>query len=194
MVRPTLERIYIENVGFYGQETVDRHLKRYRWAMKYLDRGDTVLDACCGSGYGSMMMARRCLSVLGIDKSAEAIGYAAKNYRRKNLSFKTSDLSGTLRFSDEAEFDAVTWIEAIEHFTVDQARVLLHAFKKKLYHNGRLLITTPDKIMSSKKNRYHVHEYTMTELCDLVSSEFDVLEGDRVGKFIYLVAENAGDN
>ena len=58
---------------------VAEHFQRYN-AVLDIVKGKKVLDAACGSGYGTALMASTAESVTGIDISAEAIGYAKKRY------------------------------------------------------------------------------------------------------------------
>ena len=58
------------------------HLSRYRFAKSYC-AGKRVLDAACGTGYGSAVLAEAADEVHGIDKCGEAVAYAGKNLRRR---------------------------------------------------------------------------------------------------------------
>ncbi|HET9189593.1 MAG TPA: SAM-dependent methyltransferase, partial [Rudaea sp.] len=51
------------------------HWARYAFALE-LARGKRVLDAACGEGYGSAMLAGAAASVLGVDIAADAIAHA----------------------------------------------------------------------------------------------------------------------
>ena len=55
------------------------HMHRYT-AVAPLLKGKVVLDAACGTGYGSNMLAREAERVCGIDISQEAIAYANENF------------------------------------------------------------------------------------------------------------------
>ena len=67
-----------------GQVDVDlwnEHIARYAFAAR-LCRNRRVLDAGCGTGYGSAELALNAQLVTGIDVSAEALAYAAENFNR----------------------------------------------------------------------------------------------------------------
>src|SRR5580704_8665617 len=73
-----------------GQVDVDllnEHLARYTFAAR-LARGKRVLDAGCGTGYGTAELAQAADHVIGIDCAAEAIEFARANYRLPNLAFE----------------------------------------------------------------------------------------------------------
>ena len=63
------------------------HEQRYQFfADRYADLD--VLDAACGIGYGSAIIARAgAKSVTGIDIAPEAVSYAQEHYARSNTEF-----------------------------------------------------------------------------------------------------------
>lgn len=78
------------------------HLARYFWAKKRVK--GKVLDASCGSGYGTEI-----LNAHGIDCSRESIEYAKKNYKG---AFSLCDLSNDF---PKGNFDTIVSFETIEH-------------------------------------------------------------------------------
>src|SRR5579864_4749519 len=62
----------------------NEHLARYAFAAR-LAHGKRVLDAGCGTGYGSAELAHTALAVTGADIAAEAIAFAREHYRLPNL-------------------------------------------------------------------------------------------------------------
>ena len=58
------------------------HYQRYLCAQK-LVKGKIVLDAACGEGYGSNILAKYAQKVIGIDINHEAVGRARKTYAKK---------------------------------------------------------------------------------------------------------------
>lgn len=191
MTKPELtkERIYIEFPDYYGQDMINRHIERYEWAISKLNKDDDVMELCCGSGYGSHIIAQNCKSVIATDKSVNAIDYAKKHYKKENLQFKISDLEKEYLLMDPT---AVVWIEGIEHFAEYVTTYILKNLKKILLSNGKLIISTPDKNQSDGKNEYHVKEYTSFELKDLIRKYFKIEEIHIENKFIYLVAKQNG--
>lgn len=185
----TEERIYIEHPEYYGQDMIDRHIARYEWAVSKLNKDDSVLELCCGSGYGSHILAQNCNSVIAIDKSEEAISYAKKHYKKENLQFKVLDLTKEYLLINS---NAVVWIEGIEHFAEHITIDILKNLKKTISIDGKLIISTLDKDQSDGKNEYHVKEYTCFELKDLIRKYFKIEEIYIENKFIYLVARQNG--
>src|SRR4051794_34048029 len=66
--------------GFFGSRVENEHLARYRWAA-LAAKERRVLDAACGTGYGTRMLrsAGACL-VLGIDSHRPALTFARARY------------------------------------------------------------------------------------------------------------------
>src|SRR4051812_29152909 len=64
-----------------------QHLERYRWAGGFVP-GQRVLDAACGTGYGTARMAEAgAARVDGFDRCLEAVAFAARNYARPEVNF-----------------------------------------------------------------------------------------------------------
>lgn len=87
-----------------------RHIARYLWAADNV-MGQTVIDCACGTGYGSFILAQNhpTKRILGIDISAEAVGYAEGRYKAQNLSFQVGDIH------DLPNADTIVSLETIEH-------------------------------------------------------------------------------
>src|SRR4051812_26356760 len=96
------------------------HMARYRLVEPRVGRL-RVLDAACGSGYGSAFLARRADYVLGMDISNEAVSDARDRYRAPNLEFATGNVE-CLPLEDQS-FDVITSFETLEHVD-DPARAI----------------------------------------------------------------------
>gem|GEM_PF-3180672 len=88
------------------------HRRRYEYAASLLNSGDTVLDAACGMGYGSAIMAKACQSVLGLDYNREALITADAEYGGKRVTFERMDLEKAVSLPRR---DVVVSFETIEH-------------------------------------------------------------------------------
>jgi 2-polyprenyl-3-methyl-5-hydroxy-6-metoxy-1,4-benzoquinol methylase len=116
------------------------HIARYRFAAERA-RGH-VLDAGCGSGYGSLLLAAsdQVAEVLGVDRSASAIEHARRYYRASRVRFEKIDLlAGAL--SSRGPFDTIVCLEVLEH--LPEPERLLGALDGRLRPGGRLLLSTP---------------------------------------------------
>lgn len=143
--------------GFAYDEA--RHLSAYLYAAK-LATGHDVLDAGCGEGFGTEMLAETARRVLGIDYSEEAIAAARSAYRVPNLEFRQLDVYDLPKLDDR--FDLITNFQVIEHLP-DPPR-FLEAIRAGLKPDGTLMLTTPNRLTSVSENPYHLREYVADEL------------------------------
>lgn len=155
------------------------HQARYDFSVPFVV-GRRVLDAACGSGYGSAKLAARgASSVVGVDISERALGHARATYHHPNLRYLQADVT-KLPFED-ASVDVVTSFETIEH--VDIAEGALAELTRVLIPNGILVVSTPNRIVTSPgkgrheppDNSFHRVEYTEAEFDALLSSKYRVL-------------------
>jgi ubiquinone/menaquinone biosynthesis C-methylase UbiE len=143
------------------------HRCRYWWAASAAADND-VLDAACGTGYGSVILAEAGAgSVTGIDVSAEAVS-AAKERLGDRGSIVQGDV-GQLPFEDDS-FDLVVCLETIEH--VADGPAVIAEFRRVLRPEGVLLVSSPNPGVYPSGNEHHVHEYAPEELASLVGASF----------------------
>jgi 2-polyprenyl-3-methyl-5-hydroxy-6-metoxy-1,4-benzoquinol methylase len=153
------------------------HYASYHFCRNFVE-GKRVLDLGCGAGYGTNYLATRAASVVGVDISADAIGYARNRYSRGNLYFGIMDACNTA-FLDNT-FDIVSSLEVMEH--LKDHRKYLFEIKRVLKPAGILLLSTPNRIVSLKQggsvtvNPYHIKEFTPQELQGLLGEYFSGVE------------------
>ncbi len=143
--------------GFAYDEA--RHLSAYLYASQRA-AGLDVLDAGCGEGFGTEMLAGSARRVLGIDYSDGAIASAQRAYQIPNLEFRQLDVYDLAGLN--LQFDVVTNFQVIEHLP-DPPRFLA-AIRAALKPDGVLILTTPNRLTSTSENPYHLREYTAEEL------------------------------
>lgn len=105
--------------------------------------GWRVLDAGCGSGVASFEMARRGADVLGVDLSAQMVGFASERLVEIE---RDTPLAGHVRFEAgdmlakaHGHFDAVFAMDSLIHYKTDDAVSVLAALGER---TGRKLIFT----------------------------------------------------
>jgi len=156
------------------REMAYEHWHRYAWAAE-LVHGREVLDAACGEGYGSHLLAAGAKAVTGLDIGEEAVAHARERYRRDNLKFDHGD-AAQLPYADDS-FDAVVSFETLEH--IEAQHKLLSEFRRVLRPDGFVLISSPDKKTYSDEtgydNPFHVRELYRDELEALISATFPAL-------------------
>ncbi len=149
------------------------HWHRYVFAVE-LARGKRVLDAACGEGYGSAMLAEVAGEVVGVDIDAETIAHARSRYGgHPNLHFKCGDCTG-LDLAQNS-FDLVVSFETLEHLHAQQE--LIAGFARVLKADGVLVVSSPDRHAYSEvrnfQNEFHVHELYRDELLALLAEHFE---------------------
>lgn len=147
------------------------HWHRYAIAAP-LVAGKRVLDAACGEGYGSYLLAATADSVVGVDLSPDAIGHAQRRYARPNLRFVTGSVT-QLPLPDSS-VDVVVSFETIEHLAPQ--REMLAEFRRVLVAQGVLVISSPNRPVYNEiggtANHFHVRELDRGELAALLLPNF----------------------
>ena len=147
-------------------------INRYAWATQFA-KERTILDAACGSGYGSNYLREQgARMVIGGDASQEAIEYATKHYAKDGLEFRLLDVQ-KLPFPDKY-FDAIVSFETIEH--LPRIEDFFSECRRVLKDNGMLICSTPNTRTASPdskpKARYHVRELYPEEFAALLAKHF----------------------
>ncbi len=148
------------------------HWHRYAFARGFA-AGKRVLDAACGEGYGSALLADAAADVVGVDIDEKSIAHARARYAATpRLRYEHADATA-LPFADRA-FDLVVSFETLEHLVAQEQ--LLAGFARVLDTEGVLLISSPDKRTYSElagfRNEFHVRELYREELLALLAPHF----------------------
>ncbi len=141
-----------EDIGQNSWLTSDEQDRFLEWLD--LSPGKTLLDVACGAGGPALrIVGSTGCSVVGIDVHEEAVttarSLAAQRGLAERAEFRSTDATGPLPFSD-ATFDAISCIDAINHFS-DRSRVLLE-WTRLLKVGGRLLFTDPITLTGALTN------------------------------------------
>jgi cyclopropane fatty-acyl-phospholipid synthase-like methyltransferase len=132
-----------EDIGQNSWLTSDEQDRFLEWLDLSPER--TLLDVACGAGGPALRIAANTgCSVVGIDVHEQAVSTASSLAAQRGLAerakFRAADAAGPLPFSN-ASFDAITCIDAINHFP-DRPRVIAE-WARLLKMGGRLLFTDP---------------------------------------------------
>jgi SAM-dependent methyltransferase len=161
-LEPTGERLVPQRQ--HGELVHAEHLARYRLAAQ-LAPGRRVLDAACGEGYGTAMLATAGATAVGVDVDEPTIAHARERYAAE---FRVADVAD-LPFED-ASFDLVVCFETIEH--VEDAEGVLGELARVLDPDGVLLISTPNTHEYLVDNEFHTREFTHEEFVGLLAGRF----------------------
>jgi cyclopropane fatty-acyl-phospholipid synthase-like methyltransferase len=141
-----------EDIGQNSWLTTDEQDRFLQWLD--LSPGKILLDVGCGAGGPALRIAATTgCSVMGIDVHEQAVKTATSLAAQRGLAeraeFRVTDATGLLPFSD-ASFDAITCIDAINHFP-DRPRVIAE-WARLLRASGRLLFTDPITVTGELTN------------------------------------------
>jgi 2-polyprenyl-3-methyl-5-hydroxy-6-metoxy-1,4-benzoquinol methylase len=155
----------------HGDLVEAEHLARYWWAASLAD-GRRVLDAGCGMGYGTNLLAAAgATQSVGVDV-AESVIEVASTSAGERVSFTAADVR-QLPF-DDGTFDLVVCFEVIEHIE-DQDQVL-DELARVLAPHGVLAVSSPNPDAYVPGNPHHVRELRPEELRELVAKRFEHVE------------------
>lgn len=132
-----------EDFGQNGWITAREQEEFIRWLG--LHEGQRLLDVACGSGMPVLRIAEKIKAlIVGLDIHADGIAaarqHAATREFGKRAEFNVHDAQNPLPF-EQASFDAVMCIDAINHFA-DRPRVLAE-WTRVLKPGGKLLFSDP---------------------------------------------------
>ncbi len=162
------------------------------WFVKLISKNDKVLDLGCGTGYDSLICAKRGATLISLDISDTNIRNAknmAKSEKITDVTFKVHDANKTLPFHSNY-FDKVLMFDILEH--LHRRDFALKEVKRVLKVNGLLLLVTDNpetkwKHMQKSAGLFyfadkdHKYEYPLTEITGLLSNRgFKVLSTDTV--------------
>src|SRR3989344_8544599 len=95
------------------------------WYLKYLSRGDIVLDLGCGNGQNTLKAAKKIKKIIGLDYNGEGLilgSRLAKESGISNIEFKYGNIEQKLDLPDRS-FSKILFLDTLEHIN-NEARSL----------------------------------------------------------------------
>jgi SAM-dependent methyltransferase len=151
-----------------------RHLVVYRWIASRVG-GRRVVDLACGEGYGSAVLARTAVSVVGVDANPEAFEHARLKYSGPTLRFER-----TMIELWDGDADCVVFLQTIEH--VQDPDAVLARIRELIGRDGVAYVSTPNVLTLAPAgeersgNPWHVREYRAEEFRALCERHFGSVE------------------
>jgi 2-polyprenyl-3-methyl-5-hydroxy-6-metoxy-1,4-benzoquinol methylase len=170
--RTTVEGKFVERLvpgNWAWQVDISAHASRYSFASQFVF-GKRVLDAGCGVGYGSRMLASAGASeVIGVDISDEALATARNQFSHSKAKFILDDCE--VLGNVTGQFDVIACLENLEHLKNPSA--FLRRTTELLVPDGVLICSTPNRRgETDSQNPYHIYEYTEEEFRALLGDYF----------------------
>jgi SAM-dependent methyltransferase len=148
-----------------GELVHAEHVARYAAAAR-LAPGRRTLDAACGEGYGTRMLAAAgARGVIGVDIDPATVAHARRRHR---VDVRQADV-GELPFAP-GDFDLVVSFETIEH-VADPHRALSE-LARVLGDDGVLIVSTPNAREYLVDNPFHVRELEPDEFMGALGDRF----------------------
>lgn len=144
------------------------HESIYRFAGRWAP-GCRVLDAACGTGYGSsMLLDSGAIEVLGIDRDPRRIAFAARRFRAARLSYQVQDCEAL--DLPGGSFDLVVCSNTLEH--LERPERFLRAARELLREDGLLLVAVPPifsaaDLQAHARNAHHRSNLTVRQWIEL---------------------------
>lgn len=158
---------FFDNIDFLvpghersSQYMVAIHREFYGWASQWVG-GKVVLDAGCGEGFGSAMLAEGAAQVVGIDLKPELVMHARRRYALPNVRFEAMDCEAM--GLAPGSFEAVVCDELIEHLS--DYRAFMNEAQRVLAPGGVFVCATTNAGIGftsadgSPMNRNHHREF-----------------------------------
>jgi len=146
-----------------------RHLIAYKEAAKIVS--GTVLEVGSGEGYGIMELAPITEKYIAVDKYDTHI--SDKLNEENDITFIKTEVP-PLKGIDNDSVDFVVTFQVIEH--IQNYELFLKEIKRVLKPGGKLIMTTPNIKMSLTRNPWHIREYNLQQMGNIVKSVFEKFE------------------
>jgi SAM-dependent methyltransferase len=158
------------------------HRQRYEFAAAQLGPGMRVLDAGCGVGYGSALLAESgAEQVVAVDVSTDALAVARSRFADARIVWIAEDCERLEQAGRLGPFGLVCNLENLEH--LPDPAMFLGRIVEVLSPNGVLITSTPNRIGTNRlrgvapdapsPNPFHFREYSIAEFRELLRRFFD---------------------
>lgn len=166
----------IQTAERVSQSDISDNYVYQRSVLAYVEAGKRVsgrvLEIGTGSGYGIEILSQNADYFLTIDKFESEVG-SRESKARENVEFRQMNVPPLAGLEDNS-FDFVVSFQVIEHIKNDKKFV--EEIHRVLKPGGKFIVTTPNKDMSITRNPWHIREYKIQELVNLLKNPFAKVE------------------
>ena len=146
-----------------------RHIIAYKEAAKIIS--GTVLEIGSGEGYGITELAPNAQNYIAVDKYKTSI--SKELHADNNITFIQTEVPPLKELEDNS-IDFVVSFQVIEHIKDDVK--FLQEIYRVLKPGGKVILTTPNIIMSITRSPWHIREYTPKQMEEVLKGSFDNYE------------------
>jgi 2-polyprenyl-3-methyl-5-hydroxy-6-metoxy-1,4-benzoquinol methylase len=149
--------------------------------VKFMKPSDSVLDIGCGDGAYLGYAASFFKEGVGIDADFTAVELANQKFREHSLSncksFNFSiDEAKVFFASNDSKFDLIWSADVLEHLEEPEELIIL--IKEALKPDGFSLVGTPLFLRDDLVSPYHVKEYSVQELREIITPHLKIVRED----------------
>ncbi|MFN0138398.1 MAG: methyltransferase domain-containing protein [Phycisphaerae bacterium] len=184
-----MSRVHIERLSFAPEQPYSAieaaiHLNRYMLVREFCN-GKRVLDAGCGEGYGSFLMAERwgAAAVTALDISQSTIDVAGRRFASSRIIYECGECETLDQKLDGQQFDVIVALETIEHLRDPAA--FLRAAQRVLAPGGVIVLSCPNDHWyyrdSRESNPFHVRKFHFDEFRELTEGVLGRAVGYLIG-------------
>lgn len=151
---------------------VTKHIARYNFALPYVT-GKNVMDAACGSGYGSFLLSTVAKEVFAVDVDPSAYD---PRFEAENIHLGELDLNLPWPNTDSESLDAVVSFETLEH--LENPEILSREVAKYLKTGGLFIFSVP-LYEKPGQNEFHKQTYGLGSarlICSQLQTEFEFVQ------------------
>ena len=151
------------------------HVHRYEVAAE-ICAGLRVLDLCCGSGYGTRILARSAASVTGVDIHEPSIERARAALGDSGaVSFEVADALEYLERDLAGRFDAIVLLEGLEH--LPEPTKVIELLRAHARAGAVLFVSIPNEgSFPPEDKQFHLTEFEYEDVIAII----DGLDGAQV--------------
>lgn len=140
-----VDTLFIDPIHYQKFDLIKKHVHCYTYAVACLGdvKGRRILDLGCGTGWFSIILAKRGAYVHGIDISAKGIDVAERRAEINGVADRVSfSVMSIYDLSFEKEyFDEVIGLSVLHH--VNEKKILCNELKRILKPGGRCVFNEP---------------------------------------------------
>jgi lipopolysaccharide transport system ATP-binding protein len=164
-------------------------LGRYVFAGSQFCQRASVLDTCCGFGWGAFLISHYADRVTAFDIDPGAIHVCETEWPAENINWLVGD-ARDLSFLQGRLYDVVLGMETIEHFDQSDGARYVQEVARVLRPGG--IFTGTTAVAETRQeaqeiqctNRDHLHIFTRQELLDLLGRYFS--RSVIIGKWLFI--------
>ncbi len=150
------ERLSPEAAGARTLEAAE-HRHRYHLAASLL-AGKRILDLCCGVGYGSLVLAQKGQSVVGVDRDQRAIDTAIRTATAgSGVRFEVADAHDYVRRLEPGDFDAIVCFEGLEH--LHDLEAVVRSLVRLTDAGVQAVFSVPNSRAFGERNPHHATDF-----------------------------------